>query len=184
MLFPVYIGPAATSAFGSSSPLPNILTHGFALMVMFAIPILVGLIWNKWAGGATGFLLGTLYYLGYAGYYTALINTLPAYNMYRDPSFIGNYIVGGLLIGYIAGALNNKSQNFKRMFGAGMTAAVTVGVMQFILNYQVSFANYMTRGDPLYALWTTMLPMVLLGVIAPIVSKVMTWYGLYPGGHS
>jgi hypothetical protein len=151
-------------------------------MVMFAIPVLVGLIWNKWAGGAAGFLLGTLYYVAYSGYYTAVAG---GFNLWRDPSFIGNYIVGGILIGYISGALNNKSQNFKRMFGSAMTAAVTVGVMQFVLNYEVSFGNYMTRGDPLYAFFTTMLPMVLLGVIGPIVAKVMTWYGLTPsGGHS
>jgi hypothetical protein len=184
MLFPTVIGPAATSAFGSNSALPNILTHGFALMAIFAIPILLGLIWNKWAGGAAGFLLGTLYYVAYAGYYTAVINSPAQFNMYRDPSFIGNYILGGMMVGYIAGALNNKSFNFKRMLGAGMTAAVTVGVMQFILNYYVSFSNYMTQGDPLYALFTTMLPMIILGIIGPVVAKVMTWYGLYPGGHS
>lgn len=180
MLFPTVIGPLATGAFGDMSPIPQILTHGFALMVMFAIPILVGLIWNKWAGGAAGFLLGTLYYVAYAGYYTALINFLPDFNMYRDPSFIGAYVVGGILIGYISGALNNKSQSFKRMLGAGMTAAVTVGVMQFILNYYVSFGAYMTRNDPIYAFWTTMLPMVILGIVGPIVAKVMTWYGLSP----
>jgi LytS/YehU family sensor histidine kinase len=153
-------------------------------MTVFAIPVLIGLIWNKWAGGAAGFIMGGLYYVAYAGYYTAVINTLPAYNMYRDPSFIGDFLLGGIIIGYIAGALNNKSQNFKRMFGAAMTAAVTVGMVQFVLNYTVSFAAYMTRNDPFYAWWTTMLPMVILGVIAPIIAKVMTWYGLYPGGHS
>jgi hypothetical protein len=183
MLFPTVIGPAATSAFGVDSPLPQILTHGFALMALFAIPIILGLIWNKWAGGAAGFLLGTLYYLGYAGYYTAVINFLPDYNMYRDPSFIGGYIVGGILIGYIAGALNNKSYSFKRMFASGMTAAVTVGVLQYVLNYTVSFAAYMTQNDPLYSLFTTMLPMVLLGVIGPVIAKVMMWYGLLPGGY-
>jgi riboflavin transporter FmnP len=162
------------------SALPNILTHGFALMAIFAIPILVGLVWNKWAGGAAGVLLGTLDYVAYAGYYTAMINSLPTYNMFRDPSFIGNYILGGMLIGYIAGALNNRSFSFKRMLGAGMTAAIIVGMMQFILNYTVSFSAYMTQGDPFYAWWTTMLPMVILGVIGPVVAKVMTWYGLYP----
>ena len=44
MLFPTVIGPAATSAFGVDSPLPQILTHGFALMALFAIPIILGLI--------------------------------------------------------------------------------------------------------------------------------------------
>jgi len=28
-----------------------------------------------------------------------------------------------------------------------------------------------------------MLPGILLGIIAPIIAKVMTWYGLMPGGH-
>ncbi len=79
-------------AFGVNSPLPDILTHGFALMTVFAIPVLIGLIWNKWAGGAAGFIMGGLYYVAYAGYYTAVINTLPAYNMYRDPSFIGDFL--------------------------------------------------------------------------------------------
>lgn len=183
ILFPVVIGPWSTDAFGVDSPIPQILTHGFALMVMFAIPVILGLLWNKWAGGAAGFLLGTLYYLGYAGYYTAVINFLPDYNMYRDPSFIGGYIVGGILIGYISGALNNKSYSFKRMLGAGMTAAVTVGLFQFVLNYTVSFAAYMTQNDPLYALFTTMLPMIILGIIGPILAKVMMWYGLMPGSH-
>ena len=158
-------------------------------MVMFAIPILVGLIWNKWAGGAAGFLLGTLYYLAYASYYSVGITAdfgAPYYpgGLFRDPSFIGDYIVGGLIIGYIAGALNNKSQNFKRMLGAGLTAAITVGVYQYVLNYTVSFAKYMTTNDPLYSLFITLLPMIILGVIAPVIAKVMTWYGLYPGGHS
>ncbi len=184
ILFPTIIGPAATSAFGADSPIPQILTHGFALMVIFAIPIILGLIWNKWAGGAAGFLLGTLYYVAYSGYYTAFINTLPDYNMYRDPSFIGNYIVGGILVGYIAGALNNKSYSFKRMLGAGFTAAITVGVFQFVLNYTVSFAAYMTQNDPLYALFITLLPMLLLGIIGPLIAKVLTWYGLMPGGHA
>ncbi len=187
MLFPTEIGPLATGAFGSESPIPQILTHGFAMMLIFAIPALLGLLWNKWAGGAAGFIMGTLYYVAYAGYNIINSQILYSYNinLYADPAFIGNYILGGVLVGYIAGALNNKSQNFKRMIGAGMTAALTVGVMQFILNYTVSTGAYMTRNDPLYAFWTTMLPLVILGVIAPVIAKVMTWYGLSPsqGGH-
>lgn len=155
-----------------------IFTHGFAQMVVFAIPLILGLLWNKWAGGCAGFIMGTLYYLAYAGYFTSL-TTL---NMYRDPSFIGNYIVAGILVGYIAGALNNGSFNFKRMLGAGLTAAITAGVLQFVFNVTVALygASEMSASDPLNAAFLTMLPMVLLGVIAPIVAKVMTWYGLSP----
>lgn len=192
MLFPTVLGPAATSAFGADSPIPQILTHGFALMVIFAIPIILGLIWNKWAGGAAGFLLGTLYYLAYAGYYSTYSvlgqvadpENFALYNLYRDPSFIGNYIVGGILVGYIAGALSNKSYSFKRMLGAGLTAAITVGILQYVLNYTVSFGAYMTQNDPLYALFITLLPMIILGIIGPVIAKVMTWYGLVPGGHT
>ncbi len=186
MLFPVLIGPAAVGAFGADSPIPQILTHGFAVMVLFAIPIILGLIWNKWAGGAAGFLLGTLYYLAFGGYsiFFSIINYDYTANLYADPSFLGNYILGGILIGYIAGALNNKSYNFKRMIGAGMTAAVTVGVMQFVLNYTVSFGAYMTQNDPLYAFFITMLPLVILGIIGPVIAKVMMWYGMMPGGYS
>jgi len=175
-----------------------ILTHGFAQMVVFAIPVILGLTWNKWAGGASGFIMGTLYYVAYSGYYIAsnAQNFLPyvisdpslakSYlpNLYADPSFIGNYIVGGILIGYIAGSLNGGSFNFKRMLGAGLTASLTVGVLQFVFNISVAFSAWMTAGDPLNAAFLTMLPMILLGIIAPIVAKVMTWYGAYPMRHA
>jgi hypothetical protein len=196
--FPAILRPALDSWF----PPPNmttgapgsayafitvVFTQGFSLIVMFAIPVILGLIWNKWAGGAAGFLMGTLYYVAYAGY--NIMVSLKSfgldytYNLYADPSFIGNYIVCGILIGYIAGALNNGSFNFKRMLGATLTAAITAGMLQFIFNYYISFGKWMTQNDPLYAFWTTLLPMVILGVLTPIIAKVMTWYGLSPKGH-
>ncbi len=173
--------PSMTSAGSPYAFVTVILTHGFAQMVVFAIPLLLGLTWNKWAGGAAGFIMGTMYYLAYSGYFTS-ITTL---NMWRDPSFIGNYIVCGVLIGYIAGSLNNGSFNFKRMLGAGLTAAITVGILQFIFNVTVALygASTMSASNPGNALFLTMLPNILLGIIGPIVAKVMTWYGLYPMRH-
>ena len=195
--FPAVIRPALDGFFppgdlmtgaGASSYafITAIFTHGFALMVMFAIPLILGLIWNKWAGGAAGFIMGTLLYLGEAGY--NVMFTINNYggsspNLYADPSFIGNYIVGGILIGYIAGGLNKGSPNFKRMLGAGLTAALTVGVLQFVFNITISFAKFMSQANPPYALFLTILPMIILGIIAPIVAKVMTWYGLQPARH-
>lgn len=195
LLFPTVIKNALDAAFPpgtmetAGSPyafLTVIFTHGFALMVMFAVPLLIGLIWNKWAGGAAGFLTGTLYYLANAGYNIqySVINFGASPNLYADPAFIGDYIVCGILVGYITGALNNKSSSFKRMLGAGLTAAITVGVMQFILNITVSSAAWMALADPFTAFYQVLLPMVILGVIAPIIAKVMTWYGIYPGGHA
>jgi hypothetical protein len=144
--------------------------------------MILGLIWNKWAGGAAGFIMGTLLYLGEAGYNISwsTINFGASPNLYADPSFIGNYIIGGVLIGYISGGLTKGSPNFKRMLGAGLIAAITVGILQFTLNMTVSFAAFMSQADPPYALFLALLPMIILGIIGPIIAKVMTWYGLQP----
>jgi hypothetical protein len=210
----------ATGSAGSSlAVITTILTHGFALIVVFSIPVVLGLLWNKWAGGAAGFIMGTLYYIAFASYnnWQDMLNFLPYTlktqatdivvnnstvhvltgasingaslasfmpNLFADSSFIGNYIIGGILIGYISGALCNNSTNFKRMIGSGLTAALTVGFLSFILNYTVSYGRSMTTHNPMYALFITLLPLILLGIIAPVISKVMTWYGITPhGGH-
>jgi len=143
-------------------------------MIMLGVPLFLGLNWSKWAGGAAGFVTGTLYYIAFAGYNIqfSIINYGSSLNLYADPSFIGNYIVGGILIGYIAGALNNKSFSFKRKLGASLTAALTVGIFTFILNYTVSFGAWMTQADPGFALFTAMLPMIILGIIVPIISRI------------
>jgi hypothetical protein len=196
--FPAILRPALDSWFPPANMMTGdpgspysfltvIFTHGFAMMVCLGIPLITGLLWNKWAGGAAGFVTGTLYYLASAGYNIMWsiqnFGIDYAYNLYADPSFIGDYIVGGILIGYIAGALANKSLSFKRMLGASLTTTIVIGVFTFILNYTVSFAAWMTQGDPFYAFFYTMLPLIILGVIAPILAKVMTWYGLIAGEH-
>ena len=200
--FPAILRPALDSWFPPGDPLTGegassyafltvIFTHGFASMVIFGIPLLFGLIWNKWAGGGVGFITGSLYYVAFAGWnimwtinnYATTMGVENTPNLYADPSFIGNYIVGSILIGYIAGALNNKSVNFKRMLGASLTATITVGVIQFILNMTVATGAWMAQGNPGFALFTVMLPAILLGIIVPIIAKVMTWYGLQPMRH-
>ena len=205
--FPIVIGPALDTWFPAGDPLTmegasdlafitKIFTHGFALMVMFAVPLILGLLWNKWAGGASGFLMGTLYYVAFAAYNTwwsfitfgqglgADTGVQYTVNLFADPSFIGNYIVGGILIGYIAGALSNKSFNFKRMLGAGLTAALTVGILQFILNITVASGAWMAQADLFQAFYVAVLPMAILGIIGPIIAKVFTWFGILPGSYS
>jgi hypothetical protein len=185
VLFPAVLRPALDSWFPAgnlmtgegASPyafLTVIFTHGIALMAVLGVPLFLGLTWNKYAGGAAGFIMGTLYYVATAGYNIqySIINYGSSLNLYADPSFIGNYIVGGILIGYIAGALNNKSMRIKRMLGAALTASIAVGVFQFVLNYTVSFSAWMTRGDPITALWQTMLPLVILGIIIPFIARI------------
>jgi hypothetical protein len=218
LIFPIVLRPLLDNAFPAQSMMnPNgspyafltvVFTHGFASMIVLAVPMVLGLLWNKWAGGAAGFITGGLYYVAYAGYNTQysidiaiqtynsalasgadvgtslsyFMSTMPP-NLYADPSFLGDWIVGAVLIGYITGALANGSFNFKRMLGAGLTASIAVAVIQFILNTQFSAGAWMARADMGLALFQVMLPGVLLGVVIPIIAKVMTWYGLQPSRH-
>jgi len=167
------------------SPIPHILTFGFAQMILFGVPLLLGLIWNKWAGGAAGFIMGTLYYLGMAGYSTVTyLQYGMTVNFYADASLIV-YIVTGILMGYVGGALNNKSTKLKRMLGAGLTASIATGLIMFMVNIALAIevSRNMAAADPAYSFFLTMLPQVILGILIPVIAKVFTWYGL-GGGHS
>ena len=59
-------------------------------------------------------------------------------------------------------------------------------VIKAYLNYTVSLepSRGMAQGswvaDPVTAVVTNFVPGILLGVIVPILAKVMTWYGLQP----
>ena len=167
-----------------------ILTQGFAQMIVLGIPLVLGLLWNKWAGGAAGFIMGGMYYVAAAGQYNGLYSSMGVtqYNFYGDISMLF-YLVNAVIIGYIAGALNNGSSNFKRMLGAGLTAALTTAVIQAYMNYYVSLeparmmAQGLWAGDIGQAILINFVPSIALGVIVPILAKVMTWYGLQPARH-
>ncbi len=198
-----------------------ILTSGFAQMIILGVPLVLGLLWNKWAGGAAGFIMGGIYYVANAGQYNGLfaqggmasvtvtvspdilagigngtITTLTGagyssvpYNFFGDISMIF-YLVNAVIIGYMAGAINNGSTNFKRMLLSGLTAAIITAVIQVFMNYNISLepARNMAQGqwatDPLMAIVTGFIPSIALGVIVPILAKVMTWYGIQPQKHA
>jgi len=166
-----------------------ILTQGFAQMIVSGIPLAVGLLWNKWAGGATGFIMGGMFYVASAGQYNGVYASagVTTYNFYGDISMLF-YLVNAVILGYMAGALNNRSSNFKRMLGAGLTAAIITQVIQVFMNYNFSLApaRSMAQGlwtDIPYAFLISFVPTIALGVIVPIISKVMTWYGIQPMRH-
>jgi hypothetical protein len=178
---------------GNTSVIAVILTQGFAQMIVLGIPLILGLLWNKWAGGAAGFIMGGMYYVASAGLYTGYYNGAGNYNFFGDMSMLG-YLVLAVIIGYMAGALNNKSTNFMRMLGAGLTSAIIVATIQAYLNYTVSLApslkmnhnmwasnQYLFPG--LYGFVLQFIPSIALGVIVPILAKVMIWYGLQPMRH-
>ena len=192
----IYINPNGSAhIIGAGSTIGIILTQGFASMIILGIPLMLGLLWNKWAGGAAGFITGGMYYLAEAGYSNgsyASYNVFK-YNFYGDMSML-SYLVMAVIIGYMAGALANGSMNFKRLLGAGMTAAVITAVIQAYLNYTVAlepgramnhsmWANTSYGFVGLYAFVLQFIPNIALGAIIPILAKVMSWYGLQPVRH-
>ena len=222
-VFAVYLNVGGSyHVLGEGNIIAVILVSGFAQMIILGVPLVLGLLWNKWAGGAAGFVMGGLYYVANAGQYNGLFgaaiqssvtfpvsaDTLagiangtitsltgtgypvaPVYNFFGDVSMLF-YLVNAIIIGYMAGALNNGSTNFKRMIGAGLTASIIVAVIQAYMNYTVSLAPARSMAqsswatDPFLAVITNFLPGILLGVIVPILAKVMTWYGLQPQKHA
>jgi len=189
----VYVNPSGPHAVlgysGLGGTVAVILTQGFAQMIVLGIPLVLGLLWNKWAGGAAGFIMGGMYYIASAGLYTGYYaGSSPAYNFYGDLSLLF-ILVNAVIIGYIAGSLTNGSTNFKRMLGAGLTASIMVAVIQAYMNYSISLkpSRDMAQGswvaDPVNAFIIAFVPGIALGIIVPILAKVMTWYGLQPTRH-
>jgi hypothetical protein len=190
----VYVNPSGQhqvlGAAGIGGTVGVILTQGFLQMIVLGVPLVLGLLWNKWAGGAAGFIMGGLYYVAAAGQYNGLYAAagVTQYNFFGDVSMIF-YVVNAIIIGYIAGSLTSGSTTIKRFLFAGLTAAILTAVIQTIMNYTVSLepARGMAQGlwatDLGQAILINFVPSIALGVIVPILAKVMTWYGLQPQKH-
>jgi hypothetical protein len=188
----VYVNVGGTHhVLGATNTIAVILVNGFAEMIILGIPLVLGLLWNKWAGGAAGFIMGGLYYVAQAGQYNGIYASagVTTYNFFGDISML-YWIVYGVIIGYMAGAVNNGSTNFKRMLLSGLTASIIVSVLKAYLNYTISLdpARQMAQDswkvDPVLAVVTNFVPLIALGVIVPILGKVMTWYGIQPQRHA
>ena len=174
---------------GAEIPLEYILTFGIAQgLLACGIPIFLGLAWNKWAGGASGFLLSLLYTVGMGVYW----------GEYFVPNvdWLG-LIVSGMLAGYIAGALMARSRmrgdiRLKTMLIWSIVAAIVAIVFttQTYIWYSPMFKmstqppvgtnpegltyidgvtyNYFINAV-IYGVWS------ILGVI---VAKVASWFGI------
>jgi len=133
-------------------------------IVIVGVPMLIGLIWNQWAGGASGFLLGSLYALYFS-------DQLYAAQGSTDISLLGN-LVSAMLIGYIAGALSKRSSNYRRM----LFAAVTAGVMGSVLVFVVSLFSFIVDASAIGAL-LIFLPRILAGVLVPFIARAFLRHG-------
>ncbi|MEM4244047.1 MAG: hypothetical protein QXP44_04535 [Candidatus Bathyarchaeia archaeon] len=160
ILIPTFIALLIVSmAIASSPALLGLKYSLLAAILVVGTPMLLGLIWNKWAGGATGFLLGSLYSLYYA-------DQLYATQGHTDIALVGN-LASAMLIGYIAGALNKSANSYRRMLISGV-AAGSMGALVVIFASQFSSVlGETTVGGAALAF----LPRILAGIIVPLVAK-------------
>jgi len=140
------------------------------LVVIVGVPLALGLLWNQWAGGASGFLMGTFYALYWANSFHGISGS---------GTVLLAYVVSPMLIGYMAGALNKRSDNFKRMLISALVASIIGGIVLFTV-FQMSSANVVT-GTLGFAL--TVLTRMLAAVLTAVVAKVFFWYGMGTRKH-
>jgi hypothetical protein len=152
---------------------------GEAILVT-AIPLFAGLIWNKWAGGAAGFLLGSIYALYVNDVYAAFVAMgyieMSAGMMVQEITNLG-FVVSAMLVGYISGALNRGSYSFRRMVVSALIAGGIASAFQLWVGVisPISMAT-----DIPYVGFTILLPKLIYGIIIPIFVTLFGWFGISP----
>jgi hypothetical protein len=165
-VFVIVLVSKLPSLFGGGFGIVTGLTMEIAeIVVIVGVPLALGLLWNQWAGGASGFLMGTFYAL----YWSNSFRGMPG-----SGTVLLAYILSPMLIGYMAGALNKRSDNFKRILISGLAASTIGGIVLFSI-FQMSSANVVT-GTTGFAL--TVLARMLAAVLTAVVVKVFFWYGM------
>ncbi len=137
------------------------------VIMIVAVPLIVGLMWNKWAGGASGFILGSIYTLWYAIYGNAFAG-LTVHPWSSNIGLLG-YLLSAMLIGYMAGALNQKSTHLSRLIFSGLTAALVGGLFLFFTEQQAPAP--MVYGW--FGLFVTMTPRIVFGIVIPLIVKLI-----------
>lgn len=171
IIFPAYLKPII-----ADPTLQAIFVDGLGeAILIIAVPMLFGLLWNRWAGGAAGFLLGSIYALYINDMYVQYSTMYPQYQP-NDISTLG-YVVCAMLTGYLAGALNKGSFSFKRMIVAGLVSGIIGGF--FLLWTQIISPLGMVT-DVAYAVFITLLPRIIYGIVMPVIAKVFIWYNVLP----
>ena len=140
------------------------------IALIAGVPLLLGLVWNRWAGGASGFLLGSLYALYWADSFRSTF----AGNPVGSGTVLLAYLLSAMLIGYVAGALNKRSDDFRRMLISGVAAATIGGFLLFGV-FQLSPANVVTGID---GFLLTVLSRTACGAVIAVIAKVFMWYGM------
>jgi hypothetical protein len=187
IIFPTELSPILENV-DPGGTLNAIFVNGLAeALLVVGIPMFAGLIWNQWAGGGSGFILGSIYALYANDAFVAsgvYLEPVMAGGMAGDISNLG-YVICAMLTGYIAGALNRNSYSFRRMLIAGLVGAFIGGL--FLLWTQLISPFGMVTVDALFtgdlgqnSLFLTFLPRIIYGIIVPIFATVFGWFGITP----
>ena len=168
VLLIVFLSKLDTLIGGGFNAVTGIVMELEELLLIVAVPLLLGLAWNKWAGGVSGFIMGSIYALYWADSYRSPFSGA----MFGANTLLLGYVLSAMLIGYMAGALNKRSDNFKRMILIGTTTTTIGGIILFGI-FQLSPVNVVTGID---GFLLTVLTRTACGAIIPIVAKVFMWY--------
>lgn len=164
-----------------SQGLSAILVDGLGdALLVTAIPLFAGLIWNKWAGGGAGFITGSIYAL--------YINDIYASQGIFSGMTIGDitnlgFVVSAMLVGFMAGALNRNSYSFKRMVIAALVAGIFASLIQIWVSAVSTSPLVKPEGytyDLLYNAFTIILPKIIYGVLIPLFVTLFGWFGITP----
>jgi hypothetical protein len=169
VLLIVFFSKLDTLIGGGFNAVTGIVMELEELLLIVAVPLLLGLAWNKWAGGVSGFIMGSIYALYWADSYRS---PFAGGAMFGANTLLLGYVLSAMLIGYMAGALNKRSDNFKRMILIGTTTTTIGGIILFGI-FQLSPVNVVTGID---GFLLTVLTRTACGAIIPIVAKVFMWY--------
>ncbi|MGD2066774.1 MAG: hypothetical protein PVI43_06370 [Candidatus Bathyarchaeota archaeon] len=161
-----------------------ILVEGLGQAILIvAIPLFAGLIWNKWAGGAAGFLLGSIYALYVNDTYAAWAYATPDYGAFNPDTMmlagsitVLGYVVSSMLVGYMSGALNRGSYSFRRM----VVAALIAGIIAGIIELWTGLLDGSMITDVGYSAFLILLPKLIYGIVIPIFVTLFGWFGISP----
>jgi len=161
MAFPVVVGPGLHNI---NTTLESIFVAGLEEAILIvAFPMMLGLLWNQWAGGAAGFLLGSIY-------------SLATFQMYglsgSNHFFLLGYVMSAMLIGYIAGALNKGSFSFRRMLVAGLVSAIIGGLFLYFTMTLPGQPIIMVAPDYAYSMFLTIVPRIIYGILIPFIASL------------
>jgi hypothetical protein len=160
---------------GSSGIVIGIISEIEELVITVAVPLLLGLVWNRWAGGVSGFLMGSVWSIWYAvknGLYAGSFRGGGGIDL--GPTLLG-WVLSAMLIGYMAGALNKHSENLRRMLIVGV-ATTAVGGFFLLGMFQLSPSNVVPFDFSGFAI--NVATRIAAGAIVAVIAKVFMWYGV------